>query len=87
MNEHPNYGLTNAELIKYLELPEDIIERLQTEQGSEFTATANQFLSAIVNKIVYQRIDAGSFTNPFAKKKPSVKALYATINSSRQLRG
>lgn len=119
MNEHPNYGLTNAELIKYLELPEDIIEKLQTEQGSEFTATANQFLSAIVNKIVYQRVDAGSFTNPFkqydgypvrygdtienifvppakgykfdpdatnpfAKKKPSVKALYATINYEMQ---
>lgn len=119
MNEHPNYGLTNAELIKYLELPEDIIEKLQTEQGSEFTATANQFLTTIVNKIVYQRIDAGSFTNPFkqydgypvrygdtienifvppakgykfnpdatnpfAKKKPSVKALYAAINYEMQ---
>ena len=119
MNDHPNYGLTNAELIKYLELPESIIEALQTQQGSEFTATANQFLSAIVNKIVYQRVEAGSFTNPFkqydgypvrygdtienifvppakghkfnpdatnpfAKKKPTVKALYATINYEMQ---
>ena len=119
MNEHPNYGLTNTELIKYLELPEDIIDALKTEQGTSFSATANQFISAIVNKIVYQRVEAGSFTNPFkkydgypvnygdtienifvppakgykfnpdatnpfSKKKPTVQALYATINFEMQ---
>ena len=119
MNEHPNYGLTNAELISYLELPEDIIESIKTAQGSEYQAVKNQFLDAIVNKIVYQRIDKGTFTNPFkqydsypvvygetienvfvppakgykfnpdatnpfAKKKATAKALYATINYEMQ---
>ena len=119
MEDHPNYGLTNAELIEYLNLPEDIIESIQTAQGTEFQAVKNQFIEAIVNKIVYQKIDSGEFTNPFkkfdsfpvnygdtienifvppakgykfnadatnpfAKKKPSAKALYATINYEMQ---
>lgn len=117
--EHPNYGLTNAELIEYLGLPESTIEALQTAQGEEYQAVKNQFLNSIVNKIVYQRVESGEFTNPFkkydgfpvrygdtienifvppakgykfnpdatnpfAKKKPTVKALYATINYEQQ---
>lgn len=117
--EHPNYGLTNAELIEYLGLPESTIEALQTAQGEEYQAVKNQFLNSIVNKIVYQRVESGEFTNPFkkydgfpvrygdtienifvppakgykfnpdatnpfAKKKPNVKALYATINYEQQ---
>lgn len=117
--EHPNYGLTNAELIEYLGLPQDTITNLQTAQGEEYQAVKNQFLNAIVNKIVYQRVDSGEFTNPFkkydgfpvrygdtienifvppakgykfnkdatnpfAKKKPTVSALYAVINYEQQ---
>lgn len=119
MEGHPNYGLTNAELIEYLELPSDTIDLLKTAQGEEYTAVKNQFLNAIVNKIAYQRVEAGEFTNPFkkydgfpvnygdtienifvppakgykfnpdatnpfAKKKPTVKALYASINFEQQ---
>lgn len=112
-------GLTNNELVEYLGLPEDIITRLQTEQGTTWTATANEFLEALYNKIVYQSVDSMSFenpfkkydgfpvnfgdtienifvempkgykfnkdaTDPFAKAKPSVKSLYASINYELQ---
>ena len=114
-----NYGLTNAQMVDFLGLPQDIITKLQTAQGDTFSATANQFLSALVNKIVYQSVDSMEFTNPFkkfdgrpinygetienifvempegykfnseatnpfAKKKPSVKTLYASINYDMQ---
>lgn len=112
-------NLSNSEIVKALGLPADIITKLQTEQGDSFSATANQFISAIVNKIVYQKVDKMEFTNPFkryegfpvkfgdtieniftelpvgyvfdkdatdpfAKKVPSVKVLYATINYEMQ---
>lgn len=64
---YPNNGLTNSELIKYLELPEDIIDDLKTLQGNEFTAKANEFLTALYNKVVYSRVFAMDFTNPFRK--------------------
>ena len=67
MDLHPNQGLTNSELIEYLELPEDILESLGTAQGDSYTAAANQFLSALVNKIVMQSVDSASFENPFKK--------------------
>lgn len=112
-------GLTNTELVGFLGLPTDIITRLQTEQGDTWTATANQFLDALYNKIVYQSVASLDFenpfkkydsfpvnfgdtienifvelpkgykfnkdaTDPFAKAKPSVKSLYATINYELQ---
>lgn len=64
---YPNNGLTNAELIKYLELPEDIINALSIAEGSEFTAARNEFLDALVNKLVYQTVDSATFSNPFKK--------------------
>lgn len=69
MPEHPNMGkgLTNLELLEYLELPADILTKLQTEQGAEYQATANQFLSALINKVLYQTVDSMEFTNPFKK--------------------
>lgn len=121
MPEYPNNGagLTNPELIEYLELPEDILTALQTAQGSEWQGVANQFLSALVNKVLYQTVETMEFTNPFkkydsfpinygdtienifvelpvgykfdkdatdpfTKKNPSVKTLYATINYELQ---
>lgn len=121
MPSYPNNGagLTNPELLEYLELPEDILTQLQTAQGSEFQAVANQFLSALVNKILYQTVESMEFTNPFkkydsfpitygdtienifvelpvgykfdkdatdpfTKRNPSVKSLYATINYELQ---
>lgn len=59
--------LTNGELVSGLGLPADILTKLQTEQGTSFSATANQFIEALVNKIVYQKVDKMEFTNPFAQ--------------------
>lgn len=69
MPSYPNNGagLTNPELLEYLELPEDTLTALQTAQGSEFSATANQFLSALMNKVLYQTVESMEFTNPFKK--------------------
>lgn len=112
-------GITNLELLKFMELPADTVEKLQTAQGSEYTAAANEFLDALYNKVVYQTVADATFTNPFkkydgfpvnwgdtienifvempkgykfnpdatnpfAKAKPSVKALYAAINYELQ---
>lgn len=59
--------LTNGELVSALGLPEDILTKLATEEGTSFTATANQFIEALVNKIVYQKVDKMTFNNPFQK--------------------
>ena len=67
MELHPNNGLTNDQLIKYLELPEDTITALSTAEGSEYIAKANEFLSALYNKVVYSRVFRMDFTNPFKK--------------------
>ena len=63
----PKTLLTNGELVSALGLPEDILTKLQTEEGTSFTATANQFIEALVNKIVYQKIDKMQFNNPFQR--------------------
>lgn len=116
---HPNRGLTNAEFLEYLGLPQNIVTKLQSAETKIYEAASNDFLTAIVNKIVYQTIDSVEFTNPFKKydsypinygdtieniavelpkgykynpnatdpfsrKNPSVKALYATINYTMQ---
>ena len=60
-------NLSNSEIVKALGLPKDIITKLQTEQGDSFSATANQFISALVNKIVYSKVDKMEFANPFKK--------------------
>ena len=67
MENHPNMGLTNGQLIKYLELPEDIITSLSTAEGAEYQAKSNEFLNALFNKVVYSRVFNMDFTNPFKK--------------------
>lgn len=69
MPSYPNQGagLTNAQLIEYLELPADTITKLSTAQGSEYTAVANQFLEALHNKVLYQTVSSMEFSNPFKK--------------------
>lgn len=62
-----NYGLTNTQLVEYLDLPESIITDLGSAQGDAFQAVANQFLSALFNKVIYQSVDSLSFENPFKK--------------------
>ena len=63
----PKTLLTNSEIVSSLGLPEDILTRLATEEGTQFSATANQFIEAMVNKIVYQKVDKMSFNNPFQR--------------------
>ena len=112
-------NLTNTEVVASLGLPADIVEKLATAQGEEFQVTANQFISTLINKIVYSKVDKMEFSNPFkkfegfpvrygdtieniftevpqgytfdkdatdpfAKKIPSVKVLYASINYEMQ---
>lgn len=60
-------GLNNAELVKYLGLPETVLDGLKTAQGQEFQVVANQFLTALFNKVLYQTVDSMNFTNPFKK--------------------
>lgn len=69
MPDYPNRGegLTNLELLEYLELPADVLTALQTAQGAEYVAKANEFLSALVNKVLYQQVASLDFTNPFKK--------------------
>ena len=59
--------LSNTEIVTAIGLPSDIVTALQTEQGDSFSATANQFLTALVNKIVYQKVETMDFDNPFKK--------------------
>lgn len=62
-----NTVLSNTEIVTSIGLPADIVTKLQTEEGTAFTATANEFITAIVNKICYQKVDTMSFTSPFKK--------------------
>lgn len=59
--------LTNTEVLDLLELPTDIVDDLQSNQASTYVPAQNQFLSALVNKIVYQTVDGFGFENPFKK--------------------
>lgn len=63
----PITNLSNSDIVKALGLPSDIVTRLQTEQGQTFTATANEFISTLINKIVYSKVDRMEFANPFKK--------------------
>lgn len=59
--------ITNREVIDYLGLPDTIITELQTKQGDAFAGVANQFLNALVNKIVYQTVEYFGWEDPFRK--------------------
>lgn len=59
--------LSNSEVLDILGLPKSILDELATAQGDEYSARANEFLSAIVNKIVYQKVYKMNFKNPFKK--------------------
>lgn len=60
-------NLSNATIVKALGLPSDISTKLATAIGSEYEKTMNQFLTPLVNKIVYQKVDKMTFDNPFKK--------------------
>lgn len=58
---------TVADWLEYLELPDTVIANIQSKQPSVYEPAANQFLSALVNKLLYQVVDGYDFDNPFAK--------------------
>lgn len=60
-------GLTNTELLEFLELPSNVTEQLQTAQGEQFRVVANEFLNTLFNKVIYQQVDKMDFVNPFKK--------------------
>ena len=60
-------GLTNSELIEFLDLPADIVDQLRTAQGTTWQAAKNQFLEALYNKVLYQTVASLDFENPFKK--------------------
>lgn len=60
-------NLSNTEVAKSIGLPADTMTKLATAQGADYQATKNEFLTAIVNKIVYQKVDKMEFTDPFKK--------------------
>ena len=60
-------ALTNGEVVELLGLPQTIITDLQTAEGTSFQAVANEFLSALFNKCIYQTVTSIDFTNPFKK--------------------
>lgn len=59
--------VTNNEILEYLELPNSIATELATAEGTAFQAKANEFLTALINKIVYQKVENMQFANPFKK--------------------
>lgn len=60
-------ALSNSQVIEAIGINSDVIEDLKTVQGNTFGAKANEFLTALVNKIVYQRVLDMQFENPFSK--------------------
>ena len=60
-------ALSNSQIVSAIGLPQEIVTALQTAQGDTFSAAANQFISALVNKIVYQKVENMKFDNPFKK--------------------
>lgn len=59
--------LSNSVINKYIGLPNDIYESLQVAEGTEWVQSANAFLNAIFNKLVYQKVNTFTFVNPFRK--------------------
>lgn len=59
--------LTNEEIIAAVGIPKEVVTGLTSTESSTYEAASNAFLSAIVNKICYQKVDSMEFTNPFKK--------------------
>lgn len=69
--------LSNSQVISAIGLPSDTVTKLLTAQGNEYEAVSNEFLTALVNKICYQKIEKMDFDNPF-KKYDSYPVKYGT---------
>ena len=60
-------NLSNSEIVAALGLPSTIIDDLRTAQSSTYEGKMNEFLTPLINKIVYQKVDKLVFSNPFKK--------------------
>lgn len=60
-------NLSNDEIVTAIGLPKSIVTDLRTAEGSAYGDKMNEFLTNLVNKIVYQKVDMLSFTNPFKR--------------------
>ncbi len=58
---------TNSQFISMLNLPSDTLTKLKELQGDEFKPVANEFLTEVFNKVVYQVVSRIDFQNPFQK--------------------
>ena len=69
MPQYPNNGagVTNKQLLEYLELPADTLTNLATAQGTDYQAKSTEFLDALFNKVLYQTVTSMEFTNPFKR--------------------
>lgn len=59
--------LSNSQVLSAIGLPADTVTKLLTAQGNDYAAVSNTFLTALVNKICYQKIEKMDFSNPFKK--------------------
>lgn len=60
-------ALSNTQILASIGLPSTIANEVATAQGETYVAKANEVISALVNKIVYQRVEYMDFDNPFKK--------------------
>ena len=61
----PNQLLTNSQILDMLELPQSLIDDLLSPQSSVYEPAKNQVLTAIINKIAYQKVEGFGWDNPF----------------------
>lgn len=59
--------LSNTEITKFIGIPESVYNDLKSAEVDTFVAAANEFIPALLNKLVYQKVNYISFTNPFKK--------------------
>lgn len=59
--------LSNTQVLSAIGLPADTVDKLLVAQGNTYEAVSNDFLTALVNKICYQKIEHMDFDNPFKK--------------------
>lgn len=58
-----------TDMISQLNLSTATLTALRTGEGATFQSAANEFLTALCNKICYQVVESTEFVNPFARFK------------------
>lgn len=74
--------LTNATLVAGLNLPASILEGLKSNDREVYEKTSNEFLTALINKIAAQRVEAMErYSNPFKQYDGAPVAYGDTIEN------